>query len=390
MSTLSLELLSSIIGDIYQCATNSSRWTATLGRIASALDTACTTIHVVNTSTLETKTVAHSPWDAQKLRALDETYGSRGMPGLDHVISSQIDVPRSLQSLMSETNYSKSDFYINWAQPQGLGDSCNMKFAENNTQICVIRTLARAGQGVICAERQRFMALLSPHLRRASQIGGMFSQTIATIKSYQSALDAFGTPVLLLNAERRVVYENASAKLFMRAQSSLAISNGAIVAKCPHFTRSVADALGNALALTTENQASSSAAKTTVPFYGREIAYGPEKAMVATVVPLQGTDNPAAVVALFISMPGAIQPPPESVIASLFDLTPAEARIMLFVGNGACVKVAANTIGLSVHTVKSHLANIYAKTGVFRQPELVKLLSNISTPVMQLTGRTAA
>jgi DNA-binding CsgD family transcriptional regulator len=394
MSTLSLELLSSIIGDIYQCAANSSCWTATLGRIASALDTACTTIHVVNTATLQTQTVAHSPWDAEQLRARDETYGARGVPGFEHVIASQMDVPRSMLS-HSNGNYSKSDFYKNWAQPQGLGDSCTMKFAENKAQICIIGTLARAGQGVICPERQRFMALLSPHLRRASLLGGIFGQTLATIKDYQAALDALSTPVLLLNGDRHVVYQNAASRFFLDGQSPFAIQNGTIVAKCPHLARSITEALGCAVTKKDEKLPAHDIMKSTVPFYARDTAYGTEKAMVATVVPLhaakdQAITNQTAVAALFISMAGTRHPPPETVIATLFNLTPAEARIMLFVGNGTCVKVAATTTGLSVHTVKTHLANIYTKTGVFRQPELVKLLSDISTPIMQMPREAGA
>lgn len=69
-------------------------------------------------------------------------------------------------------------------------------------------------------------------------------------------------------------------------------------------------------------------------------------------------------------------PRPES-LHGLFDLTPAEARLVgeLVVG-GALPDIAERT-GLSHHTLRAQLRAILAKTGVHRQAELMQLLANL-------------
>jgi DNA-binding CsgD family transcriptional regulator len=41
----------------------------------------------------------------------------------------------------------------------------------------------------------------------------------------------------------------------------------------------------------------------------------------------------------------------------------------------------AAALGVAVTTVKTHLSRLYAKTGVARQADLVKLVAGFSTPL---------
>jgi len=57
-----------------------------------------------------------------------------------------------------------------------------------------------------------------------------------------------------------------------------------------------------------------------------------------------------------------------------FQLTQAEARIALFLASGGSVKEYAAVSDVSEGTVRVHLKAIFAKTGVHRQMDLVRLL----------------
>jgi DNA-binding CsgD family transcriptional regulator len=57
-----------------------------------------------------------------------------------------------------------------------------------------------------------------------------------------------------------------------------------------------------------------------------------------------------------------------------FDLTEAQARLALFLAEGGTIAEYAETMAISVSTVRSHLKAIFAKTGVRRQAELAILL----------------
>jgi DNA-binding CsgD family transcriptional regulator len=47
---------------------------------------------------------------------------------------------------------------------------------------------------------------------------------------------------------------------------------------------------------------------------------------------------------------------------------------------GCAIVVVARELGISVHTARSHLKSIYAKTGVHRQAQLVAHLMRCQTP----------
>ena len=106
---------------------------------------------------------------------------------------------------------------------------------------------------------------------------------------------------------------------------------------------------------------------------------------VAYVLPLsQGTARAAfqpACAAVFVSTTTAASPLPEAVLTTLFDLTPAEARVLVTVGSGLSSAKSVEALGVSENTLKTHLSKIYAKTGTSRQADLVKLVADIGAPL---------
>jgi hypothetical protein len=112
-SRFNAELLSSIIGDIYDCAINPSGWSATLSRITLALDAAYSTIALSNTTDLHNRMAAHSPWDAEQLNILNDDYGIKGVPGLDQLLVVDVDEAWSTMSVVPEHEVQQTKFYQN-------------------------------------------------------------------------------------------------------------------------------------------------------------------------------------------------------------------------------------------------------------------------------------
>jgi DNA-binding CsgD family transcriptional regulator len=61
-------------------------------------------------------------------------------------------------------------------------------------------------------------------------------------------------------------------------------------------------------------------------------------------------------------------------LRSRFGLTAGEARVALEMTSAEGRAAAAQRLGVSVATLKTHLVRIFEKTGVSRQAELVRLL----------------
>jgi DNA-binding CsgD family transcriptional regulator len=69
------------------------------------------------------------------------------------------------------------------------------------------------------------------------------------------------------------------------------------------------------------------------------------------------------------------------VFATLYDLTPAEARLMHKIGSGMTVAAAAEALFVSEATVKTHLQRVFRKVDVSRQSDLVALIDSLRPPV---------
>jgi DNA-binding CsgD family transcriptional regulator len=71
---------------------------------------------------------------------------------------------------------------------------------------------------------------------------------------------------------------------------------------------------------------------------------------------------------------------PTEAAARQFRLTPSEARVLDAVLKVSGVSEIAEALGISEATVKTHLQNIFGKTGVRRQADLIKLVAADARP----------
>ena len=74
-------------------------------------------------------------------------------------------------------------------------------------------------------------------------------------------------------------------------------------------------------------------------------------------------------------------------MAAAFSLTPAETRLVESLLAGRSLKETAAALGVAMTTAKTHLENIFQKTGVKRQAELVRLAARADPPAAAKTGR---
>jgi DNA-binding CsgD family transcriptional regulator len=102
---------------------------------------------------------------------------------------------------------------------------------------------------------------------------------------------------------------------------------------------------------------------------------------VAHVIPirLSARDIFVRCAAVLVLTPVTLpQAPPVELVQSLFDLTPAEARVARSLAVGGTVETIASARGVSQNTVRAHVRGVLEKTGCNRQVDIVALLTAIS------------
>jgi DNA-binding CsgD family transcriptional regulator len=68
--------------------------------------------------------------------------------------------------------------------------------------------------------------------------------------------------------------------------------------------------------------------------------------------------------------------PSQSRLMQVFGVTPAEAKLITYLIDGLTLTAAAAALGVSRNTARAQLASVFAKTGVNRQAQLIKLVAD--------------
>jgi DNA-binding CsgD family transcriptional regulator len=108
-----------------------------------------------------------------------------------------------------------------------------------------------------------------------------------------------------------------------------------------------------------------------------------EATMVAHVIPIRLSARDIFVrcfAVLVLTSMTRPQAPSVELVQSLFDLTPAEARVARSLASGRTPKDIAIEGGVSPETVHTQLGRVLAKTGCKRQADIVALLTGIALP----------
>ena len=95
-----------------------------------------------------------------------------------------------------------------------------------------------------------------------------------------------------------------------------------------------------------------------------------QEPIVVSAIP---AENAPTQISLIIADPHRpVSTPAE--IATALNLTPSESRVVHGLVSGGNVEEAAKSAGVSVSSARTYLKNVFAKTGVSRQAELVRLV----------------
>ena len=85
-----------------------------------------------------------------------------------------------------------------------------------------------------------------------------------------------------------------------------------------------------------------------------------------------GVDPPA--IALMVSDPTLRSSISRSALRKILPLTPAEAEIVAQLAEGRALNEISQAIGTAEGTIRVHLRNIFAKLGLRRQSDLVRVV----------------
>ena len=213
--------------------------------------------------------------------------------------------------------------------------------------------------------------------REAVAISDTLNLTTIRSEALEATLNAFTTGVYLTDRHGRIVYMNRAAERQVRTSNAIRVANSHL-SPIDHKARL---ALDRAIDEATGDEADLPTSGFTIALPG-----GDNGGLIATVLPLARGERQSGafsgMVAIFVQDP-IVMPPfvPGQAFAELYGLTTSELRVLLAMVPGLSVKEAAEMLGISENTAKTHLQHIHSKTGTSKQTELMRLFMSSTPPV---------
>ena len=365
--------LSGLIGDIYDAAIDQSLWPTVLERAAQFIGGVGATLFSRDAAA-QLGSVHH---DAGIDRYYRQLYFDEYItldPAATGQFFAEVGQPFAAADLMPYDRFVETRFYREWARPQGLVDFVSAILDKSATGVAMFGVFRHQRDGVIDDEARRRMRLLVPHLRRAVLIGRVFDLRAAEAATFADTIDGLGTGICLVDAQGHIVHANAAGHAMLAAGDILSVVGGRLVAAGAQSNR----ALEEVFAAAGQGDGTLGTKGNAIPLIGKS-----GQRYVGHVLPLSSgiRSGYSAALALFIRQAVLVTSSTPEVIGKTFQLTPTELRVLLAIVEVGGVPQVAAALGVADATIKSHLSNLFEKTGARRQADLVKLVAGYASPL---------
>ena len=276
------------------------------------------------------------------------------------------------RTILPKSALLRTDMYQDYLAPRGIQEVVRLDIFSDACRSQSIALARPWASGAFTSDELAFARALMPHLQRVATMHAYVEGTTSIARTAIDALDGAQAPLLLLDANGRVVHASTEAERLLHEADGLSAGRDGLRAATPALSARLRAVLVRAAG-------SSRTPGVSGALHLRRPSGKPDLVLVA--IPARsrsvGPDTGRTSVILQITDPLARATPDLAILADAFDLTPSEAILAADLLCGLSVAEAAAKRGRSVATIRTHLASILAKTGTARQGDLVRLLSQL-------------
>ena len=284
---------------------------------------------------------------------------------------------RNIPDLVNFDEYRRGRFYQEWLRPQGCVDVANVVLEQSKSPCPMLMTVI-PGKEMLDAEQRARMRSLAPHASRALLINRAIERKQQRATALADVVDRLNAGVILLDSACRIVHSNPAAETILAADDVLRSMAGRLVTRSSEANLALRNIFRDPAEV-----AVAAAIGRKIPLMAHDGSH-----YVAHVIALPSllrdgaTERTSAVGALLVWKAELDSRSCAGLIDRTFELTPAELRVLQSIVEVGGVPETAAALGIAETTVKTHLHRVFAKTGVSRQADLVKLAAGFSNPLL--------
>ena len=377
MQIIDERILLDIVGRIYDCVIDHRQWRPTVEKIRQTFRWHNAQLTAISPADDRQNIIVLLGYPDEYLPIVeDPSYLSDILElwgGMPRINAAPLAEPL-LQSQMGDASTTAENrYYRDFAAPQGIVDALSIALAREPNMIAALAGGIHGSVGAPTEAELEGLRVIAPHLRRAVTIANLFEDMRTESAMFAAALETSRAGILLVDEKLRIIHANSMAgamlsngdplrehhgRLTLREELSHGALASAVAAKAIHLGRSGSG-------IPTRRRDGSAALVHVLPLNDGRVR--------------PGIASRAAAAVFVAPSPGPINLPNEA-LSLLFNLTPAEVRVMELISEGHDITDAADQLGVAQSTVKTHLLRVYQKTGTRGQKDLSALARGIAVP----------
>lgn len=272
----------------------------------------------------------------------------------------------------SQPDFYNSEFFNDWAGPQDIHHGAAGIIYQDEGQTVQLLVQRTKGQGYFTETDIAFFNEFVPHLQQAFQLAAQVEDSHARAQMIGLAAGAEIHPFVLLDFSLRPIYCTPGAEALINKESTLVLTKEQLRLADPEQDLPLQGLLRKCLNASDSRTFHTVGGTLEVPR-----PQGPNLQLrvkpVHPDVPLWGS-RLAGYVAVYVYDPEARILIDRERLSELYGLSKAEIRVALEMLVTPEPAEVARRCFISLHTVRSHLKAIFAKTDSKNQADLVKLL----------------
>lgn len=363
-----------LIDLIYNAAANPERWPAFLQTFADTVDGTETLLLFYDWSARGSNVAAIGVrFDPTYLRAYSEHYNRLNpwmksfktrlnCAGLPSVQTSDEFVPLA--------DLEKTEFYNDYLLPQDTVHQMGCFMDKTEHTGCAFTCLRPRKSGAFGRTEVELLGLLLPHLQRAVGFQRRISRLEGRQRASLDALDRLTTGVIFLDDHGTILDMNAAAERILGQNDGLRTDRQVLVGSTSTETAKLRSSVASAARAMREICSAGGPFQLERPSGKRPFSVGITPVSIRTF----GPDGRSAAVIVFIDDPEIKVATPPELLARTYGLTAAESRLAGLLMQGESLVDAAEQLGVTHNTVRTHLQRIYQKTNTAHQGDLVRVL----------------
>jgi PAS domain-containing protein len=216
-SAISHQDLSDLIGRIYDCTLEPSRWKATVDAMRSLIEGADAQLALIDVRQYRYLVTANVGLDARSLEE-QALYTRNIYETLERVFDDglSMDEPLIVTRAMSAAALAACPYVQEWVRPRGLVDAAQLHLMRTPERIAVLAFERHESVGFYGDREVEILRLLLPHVRRAVTISNVLDVQAIEKARMAETLDALKLGVVLANEDSRILHANRVAEEMMR------------------------------------------------------------------------------------------------------------------------------------------------------------------------------